>query len=173
MLWLLQKMDVKYFENGFFRLNDAIKCVKSRFYPFFGSKKCYKNSLYLGIGGNVGNVKQNFDKIFRILSNDKRFHVVETSPIVLNRAFGYKNQPNFLNAVVLIQTNLPSRAVLKNTLRIEQKFGRKRSFKNAPRTIDIDILFSNVKNRNDKFLTLPHIGINERISVILPFGLMR
>lgn len=166
-------MDVKYCKNGFFMLKDAMKFVKSRFYPFFSDTKCFKNSLYLGLGGNVGNVKQNFDKIFRILSNDKRFHIVETSPIVLNRAFGYTNQAPFLNAVVLIQTNLNLRCVLKNTLRIERKFGRKRSFKNAPRTIDIDILFANAKNRNDKFLTLPHIGINERISVILPFGLMR
>lgn len=165
-------MDVKYSKNGFFQFKDVLKFVKSDFFPFYRSKKNYKYSVILGLGGNVGKVKQRFDKIFQILSRDRRFYLAESSPIVLNKAFGFKAQDDFLNAVLFLQTNVHPKEVLKIMLNLELKFKRKRPFKNAPRTIDLDILYTNTKIKS-KRLIVPHPGVNERVSVILPLGLMR
>ncbi|ASM36465.1 2-amino-4-hydroxy-6-hydroxymethyldihydropteridine diphosphokinase [Campylobacter sputorum] len=165
-------MDVKYSKNGFFELKDAIKFIKSDFFPFYRKIKNYKYSIILGLGGNVGKVKQRFDKIFQILSKDRRFYIAQSSPIVLNKAFGFTKQDDFLNAVLFLQTNLHPKEVLKIMLNLELKFKRKRPFKNAPRTIDLDILYTNIKIKS-KRLIVPHPGVNERISVILPLGLMR
>ena len=65
---------------------------------------------------------------------------------------------------------LHARALLKVLLHYELKFKRQRSFKNAPRTLDIDLLYFSTKCHNDGFCTLPHTGVSERISVILPLG---
>lgn len=164
-------MDVKYSKNCFFKLKDAIKFVKSPFFPYKKSKKILKYEIILGIGGNVGKVKQNFDKIFQILSKDKRFYISQSSAIVLNKAFGFRQQNDFLNAILFLQTNLHPKEVLKIMLNLELKLKRKRPFKNAPRTIDLDILYTNTKIKSKK-LIVPHPGVNERISVILPLGLM-
>ena len=51
-------------------------------------------------------------------------------------------------------------------------FKRKRSFKNAPRTLDLDILYFNTKVRKNKNLIIPHPGAEKRISVIIPLGIM-
>ena len=107
------------------------------------------------------------------LSRDTRFHVVENSALLINEAFGFKEQADFINAVMLVQTSLAARQILKITANLERRFGRVRSFKNAPRTLDIDILYFSGRNRNDARLILPHPGAQSRASVILPLGTMR
>lgn len=133
----------------------------------------FKNCVVLGLGGNVGNSKMRFDRLFRVLQDDRRIHLVESSEILINEAFGFKEQADFYNAVILAQTSLSARALLKVTMNLEKRFGRVRSFKNAPRTLDIDILYFSGRNRNDARLTLPHKGAKERLSVILPLGVMK
>ncbi|MDO5046021.1 2-amino-4-hydroxy-6-hydroxymethyldihydropteridine diphosphokinase [Campylobacter sp.] len=147
---------------------------KSVFFPrVLNFKPYFKNVAILGLGGNVGDVKSRFDRFYRTLQNDKRLNIVESSEILVNEAFGFKEQADFYNAVVLIQTGLSARKLLKVTANLERRFGRIRSFKNAPRTLDIDILYFSGANRNDAKLTLPHVGAKSRYSVILPLGLMK
>lgn len=164
---------MKYDKNGFYKVESAICFIKSDFYPLKRVKKqFFKYEFYLGIGGNLGNTKKRFETFFNKFKKDRRFFISKTSPILLNKAFGYKNQPNFLNAVLLVQSSRCPNEVLKIMQHYENIFGRKRSFKNAPRTLDLDILYFNTKVRKTKKLIVPHYGANERISVILPLGMM-
>lgn len=156
------------------KIDGVKRVIRLKFYPrFFGFKECFKNFAIIGIGGNLGDTKGRFNKFIRVLKNDRRFSVAETSLVVENRAFGYLNQPDFLNAVINLQTSLSAVKLLKILQHYEIRFGRKRSFKNAPRTLDLDILYFSKKVRKSEILNVPHLGVNERFSVIVPLGLMR
>ena len=109
-------------------------------------------------------------KLFRTLMNDKRIKVLASSSLLINKAFGCEKQKDFTNAVLLVQSFLHARALLRVLLYYEFKFRRVRSFKNAPRILDLDLLYFSEKCKNDAFCTLPHAGASERVSVILPLG---
>ena len=156
------------------RVAGARRFSKCLFFPkVFDFRPDFKNSVILGVGGNIGYVKKRFNRLHFTLSRDTRFHVVENSALLINEAFGFKEQADFTNAVMLVQTSLAARQILKITANLEKRFGRVRSFKNAPRTLDIDILYFSGRNRNDARLILPHPGAQSRASVILPLGTMR
>ena len=156
------------------RVAGARRFGKCLFFPkVFDFKPDFKNSVILGLGGNIGDVKKRFNGLYFKLSRDSRFHIVENSALLINEAFGFKEQADFTNAVMLVQTSLAARQILKITANLEKRFGRVRSFKNAPRTLDIDILYFSGRSRNDARLTLPHPGAQSRASVILPLGTMK
>ena len=155
------------------RVAGARRFGKCLFFPkVFDFRPGFKNSVILGLGGNIGDVKKRFNGLYFKLSRDSRFHIVENSALLINEAFGFKEQADFTNAVMLVQTSLAARQILKITANLEKRFGRVRSFKNAPRTLDIDILYFSGRSRNDARLTLPHPGAQSRASVILPLGTM-
>ena len=156
------------------RVAGARRFGKCLFFPkVFDFRPGFKNSVILGLGGNIGDVKKRFNGLYFKLSRDSRFHIVENSALLINEAFGFKEQADFTNAVMLVQTSLAARQILKITANLEKRFGRVRSFKNAPRTLDIDILYFSGRSRNDARLTLPHPGAQSRASVILPLGTMK
>lgn len=153
------------------------KIIKSHFYPlkFKPKSKKFKYNYILGIGGNIGGdegVRARFERLVIKLGKDARFALIKTSPIIKNKAFGYENQPDFLNSVIVLKSSLYAPEVLKIMLNYEKAFGRKRSFKNAPRTLDIDIIDFDKKIRQSKRLILPHPGASTRLSVILPLALI-
>ena len=130
------------------------------------SRKKYK--VTLGIGGNVGDVKQTFDKLLLCLIQDTRFDILQTSPLLINPAFGFRDQKDFLNGIITLKTNLAPNEFLKNMQRLEIRYGRKRSFQDAPRTLDIDIIFFADKKVNTKKLIIPHKSWHNRESVTIP-----
>ena len=161
-------------ENGFYECADALCVVKSAVFPMRRRERGnFKNLYLLGLGGNLGDVGRRFEQFCRVLQNDTRFFVAQNSLILKNKPFGFLRQENFLNAVMLVQSSLWPNPMLKIMQRAELRFGRKRSFKNAPRTLDVDILYASAKARPGSRLALPHPGANERISVILPLGTMK
>jgi len=161
-------------ENGFYECADALCVVKSAVFPMRRrARRNFKNLYLLGLGGNLGDIRRRFERFYRVLQSDTRFFVAQNSLILKNKPFGFLRQGNFLNAVMLVQSSLWPNPMLKIMQRAELKFGRKRSFKNAPRTLDVDILYASAKVRPDGRLALPHPGANERISVILPLGTMK
>lgn len=156
------------------RLIGARKLEKSRFFPkYFGFKDGFKFSAFIGLGGNIGDTKRRFDRFIRAMMSDSRFYICECSPILENAAFGYIYQADFKNAVINLQTSLSANDLLKILQNYERKFGRVRSFKNAPRTLDLDILYFSGRYKKTKRLTIPHEGANKRLSVIVPLGLMK
>ena len=167
-------MNVRLKKNGFYECADALCVVKSAVFPMRRRERGnFKNLYLLGLGGNLGDVRRRFERFYRVLQSDTRFFVAQNSLILKNKPFSFLRQENFLNAVMLVQSSLAPLALLKIMQRAELRFGRKRSFKNAPRTLDVDILYASAKVRSGSRLALPHPGVNERISVILPLGTMK
>ena len=155
------------------KIQGARELKNFRFFPFVSQNlRDFKYFVLVGLGSNIEDEKKRFRALFRLLMNDRRLKVLQTSPLLINKAFGYEKQKDFTNAVLLAQTNLHARAFLKVLLYYEVKFKRKRTFKNAPRTLDLDILYFSQKVRKDSWCEVPHSGVKERISVILPLGLM-
>jgi 2-amino-4-hydroxy-6-hydroxymethyldihydropteridine diphosphokinase len=141
------------------------------FFPKTLKKKSKKRyNVVLGIGGNVGNVEFTFKKLFTMLRDDKRFSLLKTAPILKNPPFGYLSQDDFLNSVIQLKTDLSVNEFLKVILNIEKKLGRKRTFKNAPRAIDIDIIFFDNLKVNKKNLIVPHPYWKDRVSVTIPLS---
>ncbi len=144
-------------------------------FPF--KSKGLSNKKYMvtvGIGGNIGNTKQRFNKLFLALQKDSRFKIIQTTPLLKNPPFGYLEQSDFLNGLMVLKTNIAPMPLLKQMQRYENRFGRKRSFKDAPRTLDIDIIFikknnSKLEIRNSK-LTVPHLDWKNRNSVTIPLS---
>ena len=140
-----------------------------RFFPIVKKEnKNYKYVAVVGIGGNEGDVRKRFRNLYMYLRRCSLVSISETSPILQNPPFGYLDQKDFYNAVMLIRTSLSPKAFLKFLLHVEKIFGRKRSFKNAPRTLDLDLIFyENVKIKSE-FLSVPHPSWSQRESVVLP-----
>jgi 2-amino-4-hydroxy-6-hydroxymethyldihydropteridine diphosphokinase len=93
---------------------------------------------------------------------DARSSVYETEPV------GFADQPPFWNMAVRVTTVLPPEALLNELIAIEKTMGRERTFRNAPRIIDLDILlFGDVVYETDQ-LTIPHPRMNKRAFVLMP-----
>lgn len=138
------------------------------FPKFFNKSSNKKFNVTIGIGGNIGNMKRTFDKLLLCLKQDSRFTILSTSPLLKNPPFGFLEQNDFLNGIIAIKSNLCPNDFLKAMQRYENKFGRKRSFQDAPRTLDIDIIFFDDKKINTKKLIIPHKDWANRESVIIP-----
>jgi len=140
-----------------------------KFFPIVSKEnKSYKNVAVVGIGGNEGNVRKRFRNLYMYLQKSRLVSISQTSAILQNPPFGYLDQDDFYNAVMVIRTSLSPKAFLKFLLHVEKIFGRKRSFKNAPRTLDLDIIFYDDIKYNDKSLKIPHPSWKQRESVVLP-----
>lgn len=122
--------------------------------------------VYLGLGSNLGNKRKNVREAIKLL----RLYVIVTkiSSFYETKPVGYADQPDFINAVAEIKTNLTPRQLLRVVKDIEQKMGRKKTFQNGPRIIDIDILLYNDKIIKTKKLIIPHPAIHRRWFVLKP-----
>lgn len=135
-------------------------------------KDAFKYKVVVGVGGNEGDVKKRFVKLARYLQNDRRLHVIQSSFVFKNPPFGYLEQNDFYNAVLVMQTSLAPKALLKILLHVEAVFGRVRLFKNGPRTLDLDIIFFNNQRLTQKGLIVPHPKWEERLSVCVPLSML-
>jgi len=129
------------------------------------------NKAFIGLGSNEGNPFQNIEKSIKILKTDGTLNLITTSSIYLSKPIGYENQPDFMNAVCCVKSELSPLLILKKLLSIENFLGRKRTFKNAPRCIDLDLLmYENIQQKIDgpPSLILPHPEIHKRAFVLLP-----
>ena len=94
--------------------------------------------------------------------------IIRRSAIYETEAWGFADQPAFFNQVLEIESKYPPGEVLNMILKIEENMGRKRTFKNAARIIDIDILFFNKEIINEQNLVIPHPEISNRRFVLSP-----
>jgi 2-amino-4-hydroxy-6-hydroxymethyldihydropteridine diphosphokinase len=125
------------------------------------------NQLYLLTGSNIGNslghLAEAEHRISIAIGN-----IVKVSSIYKTEPWGNKNQQDFFNQVIKVETNLPAEAVLKGILSIENQMGRNRNVKWEPRIIDIDLLFFNNERIQTPILTVPHPLLHERKFTLLP-----
>lgn len=123
---------------------------------------------HLLLGTNLGDRISNLTKAESSI-NKNCGTIVQSSSIYETAAWGFINQPNFLNKIIEINTTLNATALLSSILDIEEQLGRKRTIKMGPRVIDIDILFmENFNSTSTPNLTIPHPAIAQRRFVLIP-----
>jgi 2-amino-4-hydroxy-6-hydroxymethyldihydropteridine diphosphokinase len=122
----------------------------------------------IALGANLGDrletLKAAIARISDLGTMLKVSSVYETDPV------GYLDQPAFYNAVLLMETNLSPETIMQNLLAIEANLGRVRTFANAPRAIDLDLLLYGNDIRETPALTLPHPRMHERAFVLVPLA---
>ena len=122
---------------------------------------------FIGFGGNIGDARQIITDAIVCLAQHIEVHI-------LNKSCFYQSAPvnavgdDYINAVVEVDTQLNPYGLLYVCQTIEQQFGRERPFANAPRTLDLDILFYEGVTQSETELMLPHPKIVERSFVLLP-----
>jgi 2-amino-4-hydroxy-6-hydroxymethyldihydropteridine diphosphokinase len=151
------------------RLNESLTTFKSlHFGSYNRPKSSHRYKVTVGIGGNVGDVKRRFEHLFTFFKKDKRVELLQTSLILKNPPFGFMGQDDFLNSIIVLQVSMQPIVFLDYLHRVEKKFARKRSFANAPRTLDLDIIFFDNRFIKTDRLTIPHASWFERQSVVIP-----
>jgi len=124
--------------------------------------------VYLALGTNLGdrlvNLKQAIASLTPQMEVKAKSGVYETPP------WGFEDQPKFLNQVIKVNTYLEPEPLLKHLKRLEVALGRKESFPNGPRLIDIDILFYDARIINTKKLIIPHPFLHLRRFVLVPLA---
>ena len=123
-------------------------------------------SIYLGIGSNLGNKKNNIEKAkFQLIKNN--IMIIKSSSYYESLSWPNPRNPKFLNIVLEIFTNLNPSELLKICKEVETSLGRKNGHKNSPRECDIDILdYNNKKTKNH--IILPHPSMHRRNFVLFP-----
>jgi len=125
-------------------------------------------TAYLGLGSNMGNRQDNLEKALDFLS--QRLRIKKVSSTYETEPVGNVNQPRFLNLVCEVYTGLTPIALLTLGKGIERKLGRVSSKPNAPRPIDIDILFYGDQIIETPELVIPHPRLTERAFVLIPLA---
>ncbi len=123
----------------------------------------------IAIGTNLGDRKKNIETALDLMRKNG-INVVKVSGFYETEPYGYKEQPGFLNAAALCETNLAPRKLLETLLRIEKKMGRVRKIHWGPRIIDLDIIFYEDFVINEKRLTVPHPDMQNREFVLKPLN---
>ncbi|WP_066569974.1 2-amino-4-hydroxy-6-hydroxymethyldihydropteridine diphosphokinase [Snodgrassella sp. CFCC 13594] len=96
--------------------------------------------------------------------------VQHVSSLYQTKPVGYAAQPDFVNAVMLVSTTLDAHDLLQALQNLENRFGRVRSFRNAPRTLDLDIVDYGGQSLHSSELDLPHPRAHERAFVMVPLA---
>ena len=112
-------------KNGadFFEIKDGLKFERLRYFPMCGRVNlAMKYDVILGLGANIGRIRFNFVKLLNLLQKDARFSVIATSPILVNKAFGFCEQPDFLNAVIWLKSSKSANEILKIIHNYEKLF---------------------------------------------------
>ena len=122
--------------------------------------------VYLALGSNIGNRAQNLKEAIAALS--PQMEVKARSAVYETPPWGFENQEKFLNQAVRVETYLKPEQLIKHLKRLEVALGRKESFQNGPRLIDIDILFYDDLVLYSPALTIPHPHLHERGFVLVP-----
>lgn len=127
------------------------------------------NTTYLLLGSNMGNSQQQLTRAIQLISK-KAGKVIRRSKLYVTAAWGNTHQPDFLNQVIVVATKLSAQPLIETILLIETEMGRVRTVKNAPRIIDIDILFFNKEIVREPNLIIPHPEIQNRRFVLVPLN---
>ncbi|OEG00320.1 2-amino-4-hydroxy-6-hydroxymethyldihydropteridine diphosphokinase [Vulcanibacillus modesticaldus] len=126
--------------------------------------------VFLGLGSNIGDRYQNMKEAILTLNGHKSIELIKESSIYETEPFGLKEQPDFLNMVIEINTILSPEELLEYIHEIEHKLGRKREVHWGPRTIDIDILLYGDKIIRSQNLQVPHPYLSQRLFVLVPLS---
>ena len=123
---------------------------------------------YIGLGANLDDPAAQILHAMDELTKLPESRLLARSSLYVSAPVGYADQPDFINAVAAVETRLSPRALLQKLFDIEHRHGRNRSFRNAPRTLDLDLLLYGNAHFHEEGLTLPHPRMADRAFVLLP-----
>jgi len=120
---------------------------------------------YVGLGANLGDREGSIRRAAELLGARRLSTIIETPP------WGITDQPDFLNAVAELETDLGARPLLDRLLEVERELGRVRDGTRwGPRTIDLDLLVYGDETSDARALQLPHPRLHERLFVLAPLA---
>lgn len=125
---------------------------------------------YVGLGANLDDPRRHVLAAFDALDALPGTRVVARSALYRTAPVGYAKQPEFVNAVAAVDTTLSARELLLALLAVERREGRVRSFRNAPRTLDLDLLVYGDRVLDEDGLHVPHPRMHERAFVMVPLA---
>ena len=133
------------------------------------------SKVYLGLGSNLGKKEENIHKAIKLIS-ERVGLVVRQSSLITTEPWGFESDNTFVNAVILCETTLTPRQVLRVTQKIEREMGRKKKSTDggyADRCIDIDILLYDDLRVDEPDLQIPHPLMLKRDFVMIPLREIR
>ena len=125
-------------------------------------------TAFIALGSNIDGPEQQIGRGLSEIGALPQSRLARVSSLYRSAPVGYRNQPDFINAVAAVETTLAPRALLDQLLAIERAHGRVREFPNAPRTLDLDIILYGVSALQEPGLAIPHPRMHERAFVIVP-----
>jgi len=127
-----------------------------------------QSQAYLGLGSNLDAPRAQLRAAVEAIAALDGVELLGCSSHYASAPIGYDAQPDFVNAVARVATTLSPQQLLAALQGIEVGHGRRRSFRNAPRTLDLDIVLFGELQQEDPQLTLPHPRCHQRAFVLLP-----
>jgi len=125
---------------------------------------------FIAFGSNLNEPANQIRRAFQAIEKLPETQIVKQSSLYKTAPVGYDNQPDFINAVAEVATELSPENLMEALLKIEQDFGRERPFPNAPRVLDLDLLLYDDLILHTEILTLPHPRMHLRGFVLLPLA---
>ena len=130
------------------------------------------HTAILALGSNISPAKENLDRAVAALPALGK--IKEIAPYIISKPEGYTQQDDFVNTVLIMETELEPLALLRALKKMETDLGRVKTFPNGPRVIDLDILFYDdlvlFQDTDDVTLCIPHPRIAEREFVLKPLS---
>lgn len=127
--------------------------------------------VYIGLGANLGDVVATLKSALKSLAREPDINVLDCSSFYRSKPVGPKNQPDYMNAVVKIETSLDAPALLSTLQKIESQHGRTRDAARwTARTLDLDILMFGQHHIKSSVLTVPHKEMINRAFVLYPLA---
>jgi 2-amino-4-hydroxy-6-hydroxymethyldihydropteridine diphosphokinase len=123
---------------------------------------------FIGLGSNQAQPQQQLQQAFAQIDQLPHTRLLASSSLYCSAPIGYLDQPDFVNAVAKVETTLAPHDLLNALLDIEHQHGRERTFRNAPRTLDLDVLLYDDAQLHEHGLTLPHPQMHLRAFVLQP-----
>ena len=126
----------------------------------------------IGLGGNLGDAATTLRQAIEVLGALPGTRLLRASRLYRTPAWGMTAQPDFINAVAVVETTLAPIALLEHLLAIERRFGRVRveGERWGPRTLDLDLLLHGEAQLDVPGLLLPHPRLHERAFALLPLA---
>ncbi len=128
------------------------------------------HAAFIALGSNLQDPAAQVTQALQHLAQISQTRLVAASSFYRTPPVGYDNQPDFINAVALLETTLEPTDLLAQLLAIETAQGRERPFPNAPRVLDLDLLLYDDLVMNTPTLTLPHPRLHQRGFVLVPLA---
>lgn len=128
----------------------------------------FKHTAFIGLGSNLDNPCKQVTYALRALARIPGIRISASSSLYRSAPVGYCDQPDFVNAVAQLETTLSPIALLDILLGLERECGRTREFRNAPRTLDLDVLLYDDLQHQEHNLIIPHPEMHRRAFVLRP-----